>query len=117
MLGVVYYHDVDNYYGEAGIVLNVSATGGLDKTVLEAMAAKRLVLSTYSGCADFFKPYDELLIPNENDPESLACKIKEVFEYDKKDIIVEIRTGDGRDEYTLFQAELFRRSEEYSDRK
>ena len=69
------------------MVLNAVPTGGLDKTVIEAMAASRLVLSTNKGFATYFAPYNSILMPREGDPEDLAEKIMSVLERSDRDAI------------------------------
>lgn len=88
-IGEVPNYEVASYYCEADIVLNVGSTGGLDKTVIEAMAAKRLVLSTFSGLADFFAPYEKLLMPLQGSAESLAEKIVGLLECSERETITE----------------------------
>lgn len=85
--GAVSHHKIQRYYCNADMVLNVVPTGGLDKTVIEAMAAGRLTLSTNKGFATYFVPYDSMLIPREGDPEDLAEKIMNVLAYNNRDAV------------------------------
>lgn len=45
LCGAVPYRDIPRWYARASVVVNSSKTGSVDKVVLEAMAARRLVVS------------------------------------------------------------------------
>lgn len=83
-LGAIPNNQTIKYFHEADLFINLSKTGGLDKTVLEAMACGTLVL-TSNETFDKILP-EELKTPKDN-PKILAQKIKKImnFQNEKKE--------------------------------
>lgn len=73
-VGFVSHQNMPSYYANADVVINGSPTGGIDKVVLEAMAAGCLVLVANHA----FIPYllDDRLWYEHGNAEDLATKIK-----------------------------------------
>ncbi len=74
-VGKVSNRNLPPYYQSHHIYINLSRTGSLDKTIVEAMACGCTVLSSNDSAAQFLPP--ELVI-SDKDPEQLARKIQEV---------------------------------------
>lgn len=64
------------YYQNADLFVNLSGTGSIDKTVLEAMACGCLVLTSNEA---FFNILDKDFLVEKNQPEKLAQKIKSIM--------------------------------------
>lgn len=71
----VCYRDILGLYQQADISINLSPTGGLDKTVLESMACQIPVLVANQSFKRLFNNYQELLLLEKIDPIVLADKI------------------------------------------
>ncbi len=78
-VGKVANRNLPPYYQSHHIYINLSRTGSLDKTIVEAMACGCVVLSSNDSAAQFLPP--ELVI-SDKDPEQLARKIQEVADRD-----------------------------------
>lgn len=61
-------------YGHAFLHLNVSRTGSMDKTVLEALACGCPVLTSNEAYAELLRPYPSLWIPDDR-PEAIARQV------------------------------------------
>ena len=72
-LGSVPNNQILEYLQQADVFLNLSATGSLDKAILEAMACECLVLTSNEAYIEIL-PQD--LMVDKDDPEKLAEKIK-----------------------------------------
>jgi len=92
---------IPQYYCDADIALNIVPTGGLDKTVIEAMAAGRLIVSTNEGFRQCFAPFDELLIPQKKDGKAIADTILRIVEYNKKDAVTVHLKKVARERFTI----------------
>lgn len=79
-VGFVPFSKMPTYYQRADIMVNLTPRGGIDKTVLEAMASGMLVLVSNNVFRRTFGPYAGDLIFRENDPRDLAAKIKKLSE-------------------------------------
>jgi glycosyltransferase involved in cell wall biosynthesis len=63
------------WYEKTDIVVNMTPTGGIDKAVLEAMAAGRVVIVSNTAFIPHFGNYADQLVFKENDADDLADKI------------------------------------------
>ncbi|MEK7217500.1 MAG: glycosyltransferase family 4 protein [Patescibacteria group bacterium] len=81
-VGKITNNDLPNYYRKNKIYINLSRTGSLDKTILEAMASGCVVLSSNDSAKKFLPP--RLVIRSEN-PNDLAEQIKEATRWDVGD--------------------------------
>jgi len=71
----VSYEEVPRIYSQTDVFVNLSQTGSIDKTVLEAAASKTLVLTSNEA---FYLPLmniSPMLVSSNNDPAELAAKI------------------------------------------
>jgi len=83
-LGKVKNYQTPHYYNQNEIYINMTNSGSLDKTTLEAMACGTLVLvSNQSFKTIFPKKWHDLMIWQENDEEDLAKKIIKLINLDK----------------------------------
>ncbi len=78
-VGSVSNKDIPSYYWKNDICVNMAPTGGLDKTVLEAMAASMPVVVCNRAFEKHIGIYEDELIFNEKDSSDLAKKILEVY--------------------------------------
>lgn len=67
-------------YCGADATLNLTPTGGIDKAVLESMAAGRVAFSSNRAFSDYFSPWSDKLLLRDNSPRTVADGIKRVFE-------------------------------------
>jgi glycosyltransferase involved in cell wall biosynthesis len=74
-VGKVSNRNLPPYYQSHHIYINLSRTGSLDKTIVEAMACGCAVLSSNDSAMQFLPPE---LVVSDKDPEELARKIQEV---------------------------------------
>ncbi len=75
-VGLVPYSRIVPLYQQADIVVNLTPTGGLDKTVLEAMACEVVPLVANEAFKDYFGPYADVAMFKFQDPVSLAEHIQ-----------------------------------------
>jgi glycosyltransferase involved in cell wall biosynthesis len=66
--------DVARCHADAFLHVNVSATGSMDKAVLEALACGRPVLTTNEAFRDLLRDHPELMV-DAPDPKLLAARI------------------------------------------
>jgi glycosyltransferase involved in cell wall biosynthesis len=71
-LGGISYNEMPRYYQNSDLVVNLSHTGSIDKTVLEAMACGCLVLTCNEA---FLNILDNKYLFKKKDPQDLAKKI------------------------------------------
>jgi len=86
-LGPVPHSEILSYYQNCDLFVNLSQTGSVDKTVLEAMACERLVLTSNEAFKDILK--DERLLFEPKNPQDLSQKIINLMnlsEENKKEI-------------------------------
>ncbi len=76
-------------YCKADIVTNMTPTGGIDKTVLEAMAAGRIPLVSNTAFEEHFGEYAPALIFKERDADDLAAKLKAISTHPERTHIAE----------------------------
>lgn len=74
-VGFVPYSKISPYYQEADVLINPLPSGGLDKTVLEGMAAGLIVLTSNHVFKKYFGDYGYDLIFEHNNIQDLADKI------------------------------------------
>ncbi len=70
------YGEVPELYARGDLFINLSQTGSMDKTVLEAAASKTLVLTSNEA---YYRPLlniSPMLVADNNEPKELAAKIK-----------------------------------------
>jgi len=89
-IGGIPHSETVKYLTEADLFLNLSDTGSLDKTVLEAMAAGCLVLTSNIAYKNILPPK---LFTAKDNPEILTAKIKELITL-------------GEEEKTVFKKQL-----------
>lgn len=73
--GPIPFPHVPDVYREADLVLNASATGSVDKAVLEAMSSGCLVLTANTAFKEVFGDLAPLLLVPENNPQQFAAGI------------------------------------------
>ncbi len=73
--GELNYEYVDEVYREANLFVNLSGTGSIDKTVLEAAASGALVLTSNEAFAIPLSKISPFLFFERNNPKDLAEKI------------------------------------------
>jgi glycosyltransferase involved in cell wall biosynthesis len=73
--GSIANKDIQQVYCQADISINASITGGIDKTVLESMAAGVPVVVYNIVFSEYFGPYTSKLLVTDTSSESLARKI------------------------------------------
>jgi len=79
-LGGISHEKVAQYYCGSDITLNMVPTGGLDKTVLEAMAAGAIPLTSNEAFREHFGEYADVLIARRDDPKALARQVESIIE-------------------------------------
>jgi len=82
-IGPAPYSQIPTYYQESDLFVNLSRTGSLDKTVLEAMAGEKLVL-TSNEAFEALLGAQRLTFQKEN-PRDLAEKIGQLMELSKEE--------------------------------
>lgn len=83
-VGHVPMSDIARYYASAFVHVNVSTTGSMDKTVLEALACGCPVLTSNVAFADFFRSHPECLLDDDT-PEAIAARILDL--YDRRSVV------------------------------
>ncbi|MCI0542461.1 glycosyltransferase [bacterium] len=68
--------DIAPYYWESDFSINLCPTGGLDKAVIESMAARTIPIVSNKAFETYFGDYAKRLIFKERDPEDLASKMR-----------------------------------------
>ncbi len=81
--------EISSWYCKSDIVTNMTPTGGLDKTVIEAMAAERIVIVSNEAYKPHFGTHAPDLIFKERNSDSLASKIKSFVDPEARAPIVE----------------------------
>ncbi|TSC88937.1 MAG: hypothetical protein G01um10142_559 [Parcubacteria group bacterium Gr01-1014_2] len=84
--GFVPYSQIADYYKEADIFINLAPKGGLDKAVLEAMAAGCLTLVANEVFKKYFGDFSQLLIFRYGNPDDLSQKIENLLELSKDEL-------------------------------
>jgi glycosyltransferase involved in cell wall biosynthesis len=73
--GTVPYSEMAAHYHWCDLSTNMTVNMGMDKTVLEAMACARPVITTNSNCAETLGEFCDMMLAKENDPHDMAEKI------------------------------------------
>lgn len=89
--GEVNYEYVDEVYHEAALFVNLSQTGSIDKTVLEAAASGIIVLTSNEAFIKPLKDISPLLLFERNNPADLARKILQVRALSEKERLAIIK--------------------------
>ena len=71
---------MSEYYRNSDIVVNLTPTGGIDKTVLEGMASGALILASNTVVRHLVSPYAEDSLFKHGDSEDLATHIQRIYE-------------------------------------
>lgn len=85
--GAVPNGDMPKHYCASDVVVNLTPTGGIDKTVLEAMASGKLVCVSNTAFAEHFGQYHERLIFREGDAADLADTLHALIASDDKEAV------------------------------
>jgi glycosyltransferase involved in cell wall biosynthesis len=83
LLGSVPYEDMPAEYLRAWVFAHTSATGSLDKVVLEAMACYTPVVSTAPSSRPLLAPIEPILAPSSK-PQALADALSTVLEWSEQ---------------------------------
>lgn len=79
-IGRVKYSDLPPFYHRADLTVNLTPTGGVDKSVLESMVAGTPVFSSNEAFREYFGIYADMLLFKQRDPKDLAQKISHFLE-------------------------------------
>lgn len=77
-VGAVPFSNIPNYYHSVFLHLNLSLTGSMDKTVMEALAAGCPVLTSNEAFEDILKEYPQFIVRTE-DPKVIASQILDLY--------------------------------------
>lgn len=83
-IGSISYTQVQNYYRDCDLFISTSNTGSLDKTVLEAMACGKIVLTCNEAFRDVLDSHSENLMFEKENFIELAEKINSMIQTDEK---------------------------------
>ncbi|MBI2047582.1 MAG: glycosyltransferase family 4 protein [Parcubacteria group bacterium] len=75
---VPFPHTLTDYH-MADISVNLTPTGGMDKSVLESIASGTIALSANKAFRELFGKYTQVLLYNERDPKDAAEKIQNIM--------------------------------------
>ena len=78
LAGFIPQHDIAAYYRNAFLHLNVSRTGSMDKTVLEALACGCPVLTSNEAFVEMFKDHPDFLLQSD-EPKDIAGRVMETY--------------------------------------
>lgn len=78
--GSIPYDRIRDLYKRADVVVGLTPHGGVDKTILEGMAAGCITLTSNDVCKRYFSRYGDLLTVEYRDPESLAMAIERIMD-------------------------------------
>lgn len=76
--GFVPHAEIAGYYQNAFLHLNLSKTGSMDKTVLEALACGCPVLTSNEAFGEIFQNHREFLVQSEN-PRDIAAQVLDLY--------------------------------------
>jgi glycosyltransferase involved in cell wall biosynthesis len=79
MQGLVPYERIPEFYEAAFLHINVSETGSMDKTVMEALASGCPVLTSNPAFFELLKDFPEFLIEDDR-PEAIAEKVRHIYQ-------------------------------------
>lgn len=83
--GFIPHNRIVPYYQQADIVVSLSPTGGIDKSILEGMASGALVLTSNKVFMKYFGIYAKLLIFEHSNADDLAGKLTNLFALPKEE--------------------------------
>lgn len=86
-IGSVPNKEIASYYWKNDLSINLCPTGGLDKAVLESMAAGTPVMASNQAFKGHFGPYVDMLLFRQNDASDLAQKIVQFSNSPQKEAI------------------------------
>lgn len=92
--GFVPYRDIPAHYRWADIVVGCTPLGGIDKVLLEAMAAGCIVLTSNDIMSKYLEPYDNRLVFRHGDGADLAAKLSSLSDLSSSlssEMIVSVR--------------------------
>lgn len=89
------------FYKESYATVNLSPTGGMDKTVLESLASNRAVFASNLAFKKVYSDYQQVFIFKQNDPLDLAHKIQIFEDLENKNEITKILSERIRKEYAV----------------
>ncbi|MFV1974448.1 MAG: glycosyltransferase family 4 protein [Candidatus Scalindua sp.] len=102
MHGLVPYEKIPDFYETAFLHINVSETGSMDKTVMEALASGCPVLTSNTAFFELLKDYPEFLIEDDR-PEAIAEKVRYIFQkreqYNPLKLRILVQDGHDLDSY------------------
>lgn len=110
MQGLVPYERIPDFYETAFLHINVSETGSMDKTVMEALASGCPVLTSNSAFFELLEDYPEFLIEDDK-PEAIAEKVRHIYQrreqYDPVKLRSMVQDGHDMDTYADRVLNLF----------
>ena len=83
-VGSVSNKDVKKYYCESNVSVNMTPTGGIDKSVVESMACGVPAIVSNKAFEKYLHPYEKELVFEYNDAKFLAEKIENLFDNAKR---------------------------------
>jgi len=96
--GFVPYRDVPSHYRWADVVVGCTPPGGIDKAILEGMAAACAVVTSNAVMRKYFVPaYADEYIFRYGDPMELADKLERIFAADLRSIGTDMQRVVARD--------------------
>lgn len=84
-VGTIPNNKIREYYWKSDLSINLCPTGGVDKAVLESIAAGLIVLVSNEAFSEYFGKYSEYLIFKERNAMDLARKITELVSREDKE--------------------------------
>lgn len=100
-LGSIPFKRVREAYWQSTLSANMAPAGGMDKAVLESVAAGTLAVVTNPAFASLYRGYEHRLMFKESDPDDLAHKLEALFAATDREEIAKILQKRVRDEYGL----------------
>lgn len=85
-VGFTPYSRILPFYQKADLLVSTSATEGLDKVVLEAMACGVLVIAASGNYTHLFGPYEKMFFAQEGTALAIADKIQQVLGLDNQEV-------------------------------
>ena len=79
-IGLVPYYELPRYYREADVVVGLTPHGGIDKALLEGMAAGCLIVTSNDVNKKYFGSYSDQLVFAHGDSSGLAQKLIALFQ-------------------------------------
>jgi glycosyltransferase involved in cell wall biosynthesis len=83
LVGFLPQSSIADMYGAAALHINVSQTGSMDKTVLEALAAGCPVLTSNEAFFDLLQAYPEFIVRDDR-PDKLADQVLDLFDNNRR---------------------------------